>query len=83
MVADCTGQRGGVYYESGLAQGLNMPVYWTCRKDQMEGVHFDTNHFRFTLFLLISKNERRLSKSSTKNFQLHYFFKCHGKTKTF
>jgi len=50
MVADCTGQRGGVYYESGLAQGLGMPVYWTCRKDHMEGVHFDTNHFRFTLW---------------------------------
>lgn len=50
LVADLTGSRGGVYFEAGLAIGLGMPVYWTCRADEMERVHFDANHYRFTLW---------------------------------
>lgn len=37
--------RGGVYYEAGFAQGLGIPVIWTCRADQIEHVHFDTRQF--------------------------------------
>lgn len=37
--------RGGVYYEAGFAQGLNIPVIWTCRQDLIEHVHFDTRQF--------------------------------------
>jgi hypothetical protein len=37
--------RGGVYYEAGFAQGLNMPVIWTVRADQIPLVHFDTRQF--------------------------------------
>ena len=37
--------RGGVYYEAGFAQGLNIPVIWTCRADHIEHVHFDTRQF--------------------------------------
>jgi hypothetical protein len=37
--------RGGVYYEAGFAQGLNMPVIWTVREDQIGLVHFDTRQF--------------------------------------
>ena len=33
LVADFTGQRGGVYFESGFAYGLGLPVIWTCRED--------------------------------------------------
>lgn len=33
LVADLTGHRGGVYFEAGLAFGLNLPVIWTCRTD--------------------------------------------------
>ena len=33
LVADLTGNRGGVYYEAGFAQGLGIPVIWCCRKD--------------------------------------------------
>jgi hypothetical protein len=36
---------GGVYYEAGLAQGLNIPVVWTVREDQIGRVHFDTRQF--------------------------------------
>ena len=50
VVADFTtskksGARGGVYYEAGFAQGLGIDVIYTCRKDRMKAVHFDTNHF--------------------------------------
>lgn len=47
IVADYTGQRGGVYFESGFALGLNIPVIWTCRKDDIDNLHFDTNHYNF------------------------------------
>lgn len=30
IIADVTGDRGGVYYEAGLAQGIGIPVIWTC-----------------------------------------------------
>ena len=49
MVADFTqgesGARGGVYYEAGFAHGLNMPVIFTCRKDAIDNVHFDTRQY--------------------------------------
>jgi hypothetical protein len=37
--------RGGVYYEAGFAQGLNMPLIWTVRADCINHVHFDTRQF--------------------------------------
>jgi nucleoside 2-deoxyribosyltransferase len=45
VVADFTGQRGGVYYEAGFAQGLGIPVIWTCRKDATADLHFDTRQY--------------------------------------
>lgn len=45
MVADFTGHRGGVYFESGFAQGLGIPVIWTCRKDHMKDLHFDIRQY--------------------------------------
>lgn len=33
MIADFTGQRGGVYFEAGFAYGRGLPVIWTCRED--------------------------------------------------
>ena len=49
LVADFThgeaGPRGGVYYEAGFAHGLNIPVIFTCRKDKIAEVHFDTRQF--------------------------------------
>ena len=49
LVADFThgedGARGGVYYEAGFAHGLGIPVIFTCRKDAVETLHFDTSHY--------------------------------------
>ncbi len=45
LVADFTGQRGGVYFEAGFAFGLGIPVIWTCRKNDIENLHFDTRQY--------------------------------------
>lgn len=47
VVADFTGQRGGVYFEAGFALGLNLPVIWTCRNDHLDKLHFDIRQFAF------------------------------------
>lgn len=45
LVADVTGQRNGVYFETGYALGLGLPVIWTVRRDDLENVHFDTRQY--------------------------------------
>jgi nucleoside 2-deoxyribosyltransferase len=59
VVADFTGNRGGVYYEAGFAHGLGKQVILTCRKDWFEGktegkddekIHFDLNHHNFIIW---------------------------------
>jgi hypothetical protein len=41
VVADLSHHRPNVYYEAGFAQGLGIPVVFTCRKDLLADVHFD------------------------------------------
>lgn len=55
VVADFThgktgGARGSVYYEAGFAHGLGLPVIFTCRKDMIDKVHFDTRQFNHILW---------------------------------
>ena len=45
VVADFTGHRAGVYFEAGFAIGLDLPVIWTCRKDDMQNLHFDIRQY--------------------------------------
>lgn len=50
LIADFTSDspenaRGNVYYEAGFAHGLNIPVIFTCRKDLLEDIHFDTRQY--------------------------------------
>lgn len=53
IVADFThgdsGARGGVYFEAGFAQGLGLPVIWTCREDMLveNKLHFDIRQYNF------------------------------------
>jgi len=44
LVADFTQQKHGVYYEAGFALALGKEVIWCVHKDEMNKVHFDTNH---------------------------------------
>jgi hypothetical protein len=45
LIADFTGQRGGVYFEAGFAKGLGIPVIWTCEKTDLKKTHFDTRQY--------------------------------------
>ena len=45
IVADFTGQKGGVYFEAGFAKGLGKDVFWTCKSTDFHPLHFDTNHY--------------------------------------
>ncbi|MCC6695726.1 MAG: hypothetical protein IT365_08860 [Candidatus Hydrogenedentes bacterium] len=45
VVADFTGHRGGVYFEAGFAKGLGMEVFWTCRRDEIDKLHFDIRQY--------------------------------------
>lgn len=47
VVADFTGGRDAVSFESGFAMGLGVPVFYTCREDQADEVNFDQNHYPF------------------------------------
>jgi nucleoside 2-deoxyribosyltransferase len=47
VIADFTGQRSGVYFEAGFAQGLGVPVIRTCARDESHKLHFDVNHYPF------------------------------------
>jgi hypothetical protein len=50
VVADFTGQRGGVYFEAGYALGQGRRVIWTCRQDSLNDVHFDTRQYNFLVW---------------------------------
>ncbi len=45
VVADFTGHRSGVYYEAGFAKGLGLEVFWTCREDDLDNLHFDIRQY--------------------------------------
>lgn len=50
VIVDVTGERNAVYYEAGFADGLGKPVIWTCRKDCMNKMSFDTRQFPHILW---------------------------------
>lgn len=72
LIADLTGNRGGVYYEAGIARGLqlcNHPIklILTCKQDYFdkEKVHFDVSGDKILLY----KNENDLKTKLTKLLQ--------------
>ena len=60
VVAEFTGQKGGVYFEAGFALGLGIPVIWCCRGDEVRAnkLHFDTRQFGH----IVWDNESELSE---------------------
>lgn len=47
LIADLSGNKHGVYYESGFAKGLERPVIFTCEEDYFDQIHFDVKHLNF------------------------------------
>ncbi|MBF0610277.1 MAG: hypothetical protein G8345_03495 [Magnetococcales bacterium] len=60
VVADFTGHRSGVYFEAGFALGMNLPVIWTCHKDDMANLHFDIRQFNYIDWETIDELTKRL-----------------------
>lgn len=50
LVADFTGNRGGVYFEAGFGLGLGLPVIWSCRDTDIDSVHFDTRQYNHVVW---------------------------------
>ena len=44
------GARGGVYFEAGFALGLGLRVVYTCRKDEVDKLAFDTRQYSHILW---------------------------------
>ena len=61
VVADFTGNRGGVYYEAGYAKGLGKDVIMTC-KDVDFPPHFDTQQINHIIWSNEDKLYERLKK---------------------
>lgn len=50
VIADCTEQKNGVYFEAGYALALRKPVIWTVSEDELKHVHFDTRQFCYIVW---------------------------------
>jgi hypothetical protein len=67
VVADFTGQRGGVYFEAGFARGLGREVIWSCRKDELNLVHFAIKHFGHVVWETPADLRTKLAESIRAN----------------
>ncbi|MBA7667264.1 hypothetical protein ES703_75349 [subsurface metagenome] len=78
LVADFTGQRGGVYFEAGFAKGLGIPIIWTCKKGDEGKLHFDTRQYKHIIWTnpkdlkkqLINRIKATLPKREVKGLDL-------------
>ena len=60
MIADFTENKHGVYFEAGFANGLGKKVIYTCQKDDMKDVHFDTKHYSHIVYENVEELKTRL-----------------------
>jgi nucleoside 2-deoxyribosyltransferase len=67
VVADFTGQRGGVYFEAGFARGLGREVIWMCREDELKLVHFDVKHLGHVVWATPADLRTKLAESIRAN----------------
>lgn len=64
VIADCTIDRGGVYFEAGYGLALQRAVFFACREDAFDGgrgVHFDTRHYRHVVWRDVSDLRKQLA----------------------
>lgn len=60
IIAEFTGQKHGVYFEAGYAFGLDMPVIWTCKEDDIERLHFDTRQYNHIVWGNVEELKEKL-----------------------
>lgn len=61
VIADCTLQKDGIYFEAGYAMGRGLPVIWLCEKSDFDNAHFDIKQYNHILY----KDETDLYKKLT------------------
>jgi nucleoside 2-deoxyribosyltransferase len=60
IVADFTGHRQGVYFETGMMLGLGRTVIWMCKDDELAASHFDTRQYNFINYKTAEEARKRL-----------------------
>ena len=55
------GARGSVYYEAGFAHGFKIPVIFTCRKNAIKCIHFDTRQYNHIVWETSIELKERLT----------------------
>jgi hypothetical protein len=61
VIADVTHKRNGVYHEAGFADGLGVPVIWTCDERDKGDIHFDAQHLNVILWTSHDDLRKRLA----------------------
>lgn len=59
ILADLSHSNNGAYWEAGFAEGLNLPVIYTCKENvwKKKKTHFDTNHMNTIIWHANNLNE--------------------------
>lgn len=60
LVADFSGQRGGVYFEAGFMYGLGRNVFWMVDKQELNEIHFDVRQYNFIDYESAEEAKERL-----------------------
>lgn len=50
LICDLSHDNRGAYFEAGFAEGLGLPVIYTCDSDKFRAVHFDTRQSLFVVW---------------------------------
>jgi hypothetical protein len=61
LVVDVTLARAAVYFEAGYAQGLRIPIIWTCRASNAADMCFDTRQHEHVLWHDSTELQARLA----------------------
>ena len=62
VVADFSGHRHGVYFETGYSLGLGKPLIYMCSKEDFGKTHFDTNHYPHLVYRNLEELQEMLTK---------------------
>jgi len=62
LIADFTGQKQGVYYEAGFAEGIGLDVIRCCKKEEIDNndLHFDTRQYNHIPWETIDELKNKL-----------------------
>ena len=61
IIAEFTGNRHGVYYEAGYAEGRGLPVIYIVKKgDDSDELHFDTRHLNHITWSTVEELQTKL-----------------------